>query len=167
MADQPELWGFKRTARVVVPATLAVGLVAFLMFSRGEQLKVSNAKGGECIVAPTETVVNVVQQRDCDDAHDAEIVGTVDQPANVGADQPSPEENCTRLPEGLTPAELTYYQEVMERLIADGYPSMIVRNNPDPAKRHEYLCLITFPSRTGSYVQEVLEAVAAEVPAPG
>jgi hypothetical protein len=166
MADQPELWGFKRTARIVVPATLAIGLVAFLMFSRGEQLKVSKARGGECIIAPTSTVVNVLQKRDCDDPHNAEIVAAFEYPANPAEGEPTPEETCTLLPPDLPPDELAIAQRVLAILDDAGYPNMIVTNNADSTKKRDYVCLVTFPTRTGSFGDDII-AQATGTALPG
>jgi hypothetical protein len=151
-----ELWGFKKTAMVVVPLSLVAALIVFAYLPRDEKLKVSAAKGGECIQMPESTVTKLLRKRDCDQTHTGEIFAAFDNyPAQPAPDQPTPEENCLRLPEKLTPDEATLYQKALDRLLLSGHELVVIANN-EPGYERDVACVIAFAEpRVGSYLQEL------------
>lgn len=158
MADESEPWGLKKTAQVVIPISIVVFLAVYAFLPHDQAMKVSKAKGGECIMLPTANVVKNVKKVDCDRPHDGEIVAAFEYPGIVAAGQPTPEENCKRIPDGLTPEETALYQRVMAILEEAGYPDPLITNNVDSTRNRDYICVVSMPERTGAYLAEVLAA---------
>jgi len=57
-------------------------------------------------------------------------------------------------------------QQALEILVGQGYPNMIVSNNADPTKKRDYVCLVTFPERKGSYGTELLTSLQSTTTVP-
>lgn len=159
--DEPQLWGVRKTLAVTLPVALVGWLIWFTYFaSQDTKLKVSKAKGGECVVLEeplpaSGSVKSVVRKRDCDSTHNAEIYARFDYPGNPGADQPTPEENCRRTPEGATTDQAAFYDRFIGALDDSGHTLLLITNNGDPAQKREYICLVAFPERPGSYLGEL------------
>ena len=165
-SDEPQLWGVRKTLAVTIPLALVGYLVWFAYFaSQDTKLKVSKAKGGECIVLDeplpqSGSFESVLRKRDCDSKHNAEIYARFDYPGNPGADQPTPEENCRRTPDGATTDEAAFYERLLSTLDESGHTLLLLTNNPDPAKKREYVCIVAFPERPGSYLGELVNQIS-------
>ncbi len=159
--NQPQLWGVRKTLAVTVPLAVVGWLVWFAYFaSQDTKLKISKAKGGECIVLTeplpqSGSVHSTLRKRDCDSTHNAEVYARFDYPGNPGADQPTPEENCRRTPDGATTDQAAFYDRFLDALDESGNTLLLLTNNGDPAKKREYVCIVAFPERPGSYLVEL------------
>jgi len=159
-SEHSEPWGVLKTAKVVIPLSILVVLVLFAFQAHDTALKVSKAKGGECLVLPTATVSKVLQKRECDRPHTGEVYGTFKYPGEVPPGAPTPEENCQRLPDDLTPQQAALAQRMLDEIAAPGNTFVLVTNNADSTKDRHYACIVGFPERTGSYLAEVASAAS-------
>ena len=167
MPDRSPIWGTRKTLKYVVPASVLAFLVVMAFLPHDSALKVSKAKGGECIVLPTSSVVNMLQKRDCDQPHTGEVYAAFRYPGVPAADQPAPEENCQRVPDGLTADQAAYYQRVLDVLAASGNQQILVTNNADTTQDREYACIIGIPEQKGQYLDVVAAQAQAADPAAG
>lgn len=162
MAEPPPLWGIKKTLKFTVPLVIVGGLIVLTYLPKDEAVKVSKLKGGECIMLPETSVVRNVQKRDCDRLHEGEVYAAFPYPGSTIAGEPSPEENCSRVPDGLTEEEAAYYQRVVDLLDSSGKDQLLLTNNADSAKNREYACVLATPDQKGRLLDQI--ALAADPP---
>ena len=156
-SDESAPWGVLKTAKVVIPLSILVVLVLFAFQTHDTALKVSKAKGGECIVLPTESVTNVLQNRDCERPHTGEVYVAFEYPAIPAPGEPTPEENCRELPLDLTAEQAAQYQRFLDIIARPELDKILVSNNEDETMKRDYACIIGFPERTGSYLREAMQ----------
>jgi len=160
MEDLSQPWGLKRTLKYAVPLMLVGAFVVYAYLPHDAKLKVSAAKGGECIVVPDSPVTRTLRTRDCDRNHDGEIYAAFrNYPGDPGPGEPTPQENCLRMPEGLTPEETVLYERAIDLIVGSGHPLIVITNNEDQTAQRDYVCVVTFPERTGSFLEEVAAQV--------
>lgn len=155
MADVPQPWGLKKTLKFTVPLVAVGLLVVYAYLPHDKQLKLSKVKGNECIVMPKSSVVRNLQQRECDRTHDGEVYAFFKYPGSTIAGEPSPEENCSRVPDGLTEQDAAYYQRFIDLIDATGKPLALLSNNEDQTADRDYACVLVTPDQKGHLLQEL------------
>ncbi len=159
--EGPPLWGVRKTIAVMLPMALVGWLVWFTYFaSQDTKMKLSKAKGGECIVLKeplpeSGSVQSLLRKRECSKTHNAEIYARFEYPGSPGADQPTPEENCRRTPDGATAEQDAFYQRLLGALDDSDSTLLLLTNNPSAAEDREYVCVVAFPERSGSYLGDL------------
>ena len=159
----PELWGLRRTLMVAVPLTVLGLLIVYAYLPHDTSVKLSKVKGGECIVLPQTSVVRNLQKRECSKEHDGEVYAGFKYPGSTIAGEPSPQENCLRAPDGLSPDQEAYYAKVIDLLQNSGKELLLLSNNVDETQDRDYACVIRVPGQTSRYLDQV-SAAAGPVP---
>ena len=168
-AGEPELWGVRRTMAVAIPLTVLGFLVAITYFaSQDTRLKLSKAKGGECIVLPSPypaegSALHEMHQRDCDKNHNAEIYAVFKYPGTPAAGSPTPTQNCREAPAGLGESDAARFRRFMTGLVSHGGSLLELTDNADATADRHYACIVTFPDRHGRFL-DVVSAAAATGP---
>ena len=162
MAEPPQLWGFKKTLKFTVPLVAVGALVVYAYIPHDKMVKVSKLKGGECIMLPDKNVVRNLQQRECDKTHTGEVYAAFNYPGSTIAGEPSPSENCSRLPDGATEEEAAFYERVLGEMADTGKEQELLSNNEDETVDRSYACVLSTPDQKGRLLDQI--ALAADPP---
>jgi hypothetical protein len=145
----------KKAVIVALPLVAVLYLVS-LWVHPARTVKVSKVEPGQCIDTPASPVAESLRKRDCDDRHTAEVFAVFRYPGTPRPGQASPEENCLKSDETLTPELRALQLKLIEAVNRPDVHRMVVSNRADLTKDRDYACIVTFTPREGSFLSEAL-----------